>query len=94
VDVVNPLAPSDPYVGRTAQLTSSRCVLNTGCANLCNSGLPSVFWLPCAGAVQLSPSYKTDSYPEISLSVTGHAQTDVNQDGRAARIDNSQYFVR
>jgi hypothetical protein len=24
----NPLAPSDPYMGRTAQLTSRRCILN------------------------------------------------------------------
>jgi hypothetical protein len=26
---INPLAPSDPYMGRTAQLTSRRCILNT-----------------------------------------------------------------
>jgi hypothetical protein len=28
-DCFNPLAPSDPYMGRTAQLTSRRCILNT-----------------------------------------------------------------
>jgi hypothetical protein len=26
---LNPLAPSDPYMGCTAQLTSRRCILNT-----------------------------------------------------------------
>jgi hypothetical protein len=26
---LNPLAPSDPYMGRTAQLTSRCCILNT-----------------------------------------------------------------
>jgi hypothetical protein len=31
---VNPLAPSDPYMGRTAQLTSSRCILNTYSTNI------------------------------------------------------------
>jgi hypothetical protein len=25
-DDINPLAPSDPYMGRTAQLTSRRCI--------------------------------------------------------------------
>jgi hypothetical protein len=28
-DYTNPLASSDPYMGRTAQLTSRRCILNT-----------------------------------------------------------------
>jgi hypothetical protein len=32
-DVLNPLAPSDPYMGRTAQLTSRRCILNTYSTN-------------------------------------------------------------
>jgi hypothetical protein len=26
--ITNPLAPSDPHIGRTAQLTSRRCILN------------------------------------------------------------------
>jgi hypothetical protein len=30
----NPLAPSDPYMGRTAQLTSRR-ILNTYSTNIC-----------------------------------------------------------
>jgi hypothetical protein len=30
---LNPLAPSDPYMGRTAQLTSRRCILNTYSTN-------------------------------------------------------------
>jgi hypothetical protein len=25
---INPLAPNDPHMGRTAQLTSRRCILN------------------------------------------------------------------
>jgi hypothetical protein len=32
--VCNPLAPSDPYMGRTAQLTSRRCILNTYSTNI------------------------------------------------------------
>jgi hypothetical protein len=31
---INPLAPSDPYMGRTAQLTSRRCILNTYSTNI------------------------------------------------------------
>jgi hypothetical protein len=31
---LNPLAPSDPYMGRTAQLTSRRCTLNTYSTNI------------------------------------------------------------
>jgi hypothetical protein len=31
---LNPLAPSDPYMGRTAQLTSRRCILNTYSTNI------------------------------------------------------------
>jgi hypothetical protein len=31
----NPLALSDPYMGRTAQLTSRRCILNTYLTNIC-----------------------------------------------------------
>jgi hypothetical protein len=31
---VNPLAPSDPYMGRTAQLTSRHCILNTCSTNI------------------------------------------------------------
>jgi hypothetical protein len=31
---LNPLAPSDPYMGRTAQLTSRRCILNTYATNI------------------------------------------------------------
>jgi hypothetical protein len=31
---INPLAPSDPYMGRTAQLTSRRCTLNTYSTNI------------------------------------------------------------
>jgi hypothetical protein len=27
--MLTPWAPSDPYMGRTAQLTSIRCILNT-----------------------------------------------------------------
>jgi hypothetical protein len=30
----NPLVPSDPYIGRTAQLTSRRCILNTYSTNI------------------------------------------------------------
>jgi hypothetical protein len=33
-DLVDPLAPSDPYMGRTAQLTSRRCILNTYSTNI------------------------------------------------------------
>jgi hypothetical protein len=32
--LLNPLAPSDPYMGRTAQLTSGRCILNTYATNI------------------------------------------------------------
>jgi hypothetical protein len=31
---INPLVPSDPYTGRTAQLTSRRCLLNTYSTNI------------------------------------------------------------
>jgi hypothetical protein len=31
---INPLAPSDPYMGHTAQLTSRRCILNTYSTNI------------------------------------------------------------
>jgi hypothetical protein len=31
---LNPLAPSDPYMGCTAQLTSRRCILNTFSTNI------------------------------------------------------------
>jgi hypothetical protein len=31
---VNFLAPSDPYMGRTAQITSGRCILNTYSTNI------------------------------------------------------------
>jgi hypothetical protein len=31
---INPLAPSDPYMGRTAQLTSRHCILNTYSTNI------------------------------------------------------------
>jgi hypothetical protein len=31
---LNPLAPSDPYMGRTAQLTSRHCILNTYSTNI------------------------------------------------------------
>jgi hypothetical protein len=34
LDDLNPLVPSDPYVGRTAQLTSRRCILNTYSTNI------------------------------------------------------------
>jgi hypothetical protein len=33
VPFINPLAPSDPYMGHTAQLTSRRCILNTYSTN-------------------------------------------------------------
>jgi hypothetical protein len=32
--LLNPLAPSDPYMGRTAQLTSRCCILNTYSTNI------------------------------------------------------------
>jgi hypothetical protein len=32
--IFNPLVPSDPYMGRTAQLTSRRCILNTYSTNI------------------------------------------------------------
>jgi hypothetical protein len=31
---INPLVPSDPYMGRTAQLTSRHCILNTCSTNI------------------------------------------------------------
>jgi hypothetical protein len=34
--ILNPLAPSDPYMGRTAQLTSRHCILNTYSTNIRN----------------------------------------------------------
>jgi hypothetical protein len=33
--LIGPLAPSDPYMGRTAQLTSRRWILNTYLTNIC-----------------------------------------------------------
>jgi hypothetical protein len=30
----NPLVPTDPYMGHTAQLTSRRCILNTYATNI------------------------------------------------------------
>jgi hypothetical protein len=32
--IFNPLAPGDPDMGRTAQLTSRRCILNTYSTNI------------------------------------------------------------
>jgi hypothetical protein len=32
--IINPLALSDPYMGRTAQLTSRRSILNTYSTNI------------------------------------------------------------
>jgi hypothetical protein len=32
--LINPLAPSDPSMGRTAQLTSRCCILNTYSTNI------------------------------------------------------------
>jgi hypothetical protein len=34
LDDLNPLAPSLQYMGRTAQLTFSRCILNTYSTNI------------------------------------------------------------
>jgi hypothetical protein len=34
IQFINPLVPSDPYMGRTAQLTSRRCILNTYSTNI------------------------------------------------------------
>jgi hypothetical protein len=34
-DRFNPLAPSDQYMGRTAPLTSRRCILNIYSTNIC-----------------------------------------------------------
>jgi hypothetical protein len=34
IQFINPLAPSDPYMGRTAQLTSRCCILNTYSTNI------------------------------------------------------------
>ena len=34
VDPVNPLTPNDLYMSRTAPLTSKRCILYTGCAEI------------------------------------------------------------
>jgi hypothetical protein len=34
IQFINPLAPSDPYMGRTAQLTSRRYILNTFSTNI------------------------------------------------------------
>jgi hypothetical protein len=31
---INPLTPIDPYMGRTAQLTSRSCILNTYSTNI------------------------------------------------------------
>jgi hypothetical protein len=35
INVFNPLAPSDPYMGRTTPLTSRHCILNTYSTNTC-----------------------------------------------------------
>jgi hypothetical protein len=34
--LINPLMPREPYMGRTAQLTSRRCILNTYSTNIHN----------------------------------------------------------
>jgi hypothetical protein len=34
IQFINPLGPSDPYMGRTAQLTSRSCILNTYSTNI------------------------------------------------------------
>ena len=34
VSVINPLAPNDVYIRRTAQLTSRRCILNIYSTNI------------------------------------------------------------
>jgi hypothetical protein len=34
IQFINPLAPSDPYMGRTTQLTSRHCIFNTYSANI------------------------------------------------------------
>jgi len=47
-ETINPLTPNDPYSGRTATLTSKRCILyiystNTG-TEYCKHGIYSLFF--------------------------------------------------
>jgi hypothetical protein len=52
--VFNPLAPSDPYMGRTAQLTFRRCILNTYSTNIHTK----FFFKCCTHSVLFSSKYR------------------------------------
>ena len=40
-----PLTPNDPYIGRTAPLTSKRCILYIYSTNICTENLNMVYTL-------------------------------------------------
>ena len=46
LDVIYPLTPNDPYMGRTAPLTSKRCILYIYSTNICTEYFKHALYSP------------------------------------------------
>jgi len=50
--LINPLTPNDPYTGRTAQLTSKRCILYIYPTNIGTEYFKHGIYYPCFSPLQ------------------------------------------
>jgi len=60
--LINPLTPNDPYSGRTAPLTSKRCVLYIYSTNICTEYFKHVIYCPFFFSLQNTVCFNILTY--------------------------------
>ena len=80
---INPLTPNDPYMGRTAPLTSKRCILYIYSTNICTEYFKHALYFPFffSSKCSLFHNAKLFGFCIIHILYTGCAKIKKNNSG-------------
>ena len=88
---LNPLTPNDPFNGRTAPLTSKRCILYTYSTNIGTEyfkhGIYSLFFLSLSSKCSLFHNSNVFGFCIIHILYTGCAKIKKNNSGAKSSIN-------
>ena len=92
--LVNRLTPNDPYMGRTAPLTSKRCILYIYSTNIGTENFKDALYSPFFFSSKCSLFHNANLFGSciIHISYTGCAKIEKNNSGTKRLITRIEFF--